>query len=214
MYPKLIHFLLSLVICSSFYSCTTYRWKAELPEVVDTSRKIPKFVKIESTGRRNHFKVTNLTDDMVTVSYRQSVIQVGDSSLRAISGETRGINTDRESPDLVIAPKTASEISLYSEDSDKSQKIVNGKMKDVKFRIALKWAEKPVEYAIIEGGSINEFTTEANQNEKILCYATGIFYGGYCWFLRPSEEERIQAKKQAEEIFKAPVKDIRYLGRE
>ncbi len=206
-------FLSVLVLLTSF-SCTTYRWQAELPEVVDAARKVPKFVKIDSTARRNHFKVTNLTDDMVTVSYRQSVIQVGDSSLRAISGETRGINTDRDSPDIVIAPRTASEISLYSEDSDKSQKIVRGTLRDVKFRIAMKLADKPMEYAIISGEPSNEFTTEASQHEKMFCYLTGLFYGGYCWFIRPSEDDRAEAKRRAEEIFNTKVKEIRYLGRQ
>jgi hypothetical protein len=208
-------FLLTLILASSIItSCSTFRWRAEITDVSTGEPNVPQFVKIQPTKIRNHFMVTNLTDKVVTVVYRQSVIQADGISLRVISGETRGINRDRDSPDVVIAPQTTAEISLYSEDSANSEKIIKGQFKELKFRIAVKLGDQAVQYAVMDGGKSNEFTTEISQNEKLWCYVTGIFYGGYCWLIKPDDEDRLAAQKKANELYQGRAKDIIYIGKE
>lgn len=57
---------------------------------------------------------------------------------------------------------------------------------------------------------------DASQGHKMACYLTAIFYGGYCWFLSPTEESEQRAKEKANNLperTKGSNVEVRYIGR-
>lgn len=221
-----------------FSSCMTYRWEAKVPVEVTTKKStptkprpnnvIPKFVTVEALAKHskilgNRFSVKNNSDEMVYVSYKNSVIEFLGSSYRVISGETIGINKDRDSADTPIAPNSTADISLFTQDD-----IISSQMKtDPKlftYRIAFRREGKKTEYAIIYPDrkddpsedvttDVNSFTTEVASKDKLLCFATAVFYGGWCWFIAPSDTDILEAEKTGKKLF-GPNTTIRFLDRE
>jgi hypothetical protein len=51
--------------------------------------------------------------------------------------------------------------------------------------------------------------------DKVLCYVTGPFYGGWCWLISPSNEHDAEAQKQAEATQSESTGELklRYLGK-
>lgn len=41
------------------------------------------------------------------------------------------------------------------------------------------------------------YVTRASTGERVACYGTAWFYGGSCWFISPSEEDREQVVRRA-----------------
>ena len=56
------------------------------------------------------------------------------------------------------------------------------------------------------------FTTPVRSGPRWACYLTGIIYGGWCWFIRPQDEDRDAAKEKAQTIL-GPAAAVEYLGR-
>lgn len=213
----------------TFTSCLTYRWQAHVPEdqlaspapkPVQPANQVPKFVKIEPMkSRGNHFMVSNLSQEMVYVSYKQSVVEFAGSSYRVVSGETRGINRDRDSPDTPIAPNTTAEVSFYTEDNTTSELMQKGSAA-INYRVAIRKEDKKPKYAILHGTSADEkkekellFTTESQGNNRLACYITGILYGGWCWFVHPTEEDHKIAEEKGKSKY-GPQTTVEYQGRQ
>ena len=126
-------------------------------------------------------------------------------SIRVVSGEARGSKLASIIPDRIIAAGTEAEVSFYNSNTEKdssnfekiniSYRIENKRYKIVKYR--------PLRF----GNDIRKLGTVSylNLTDKILCYTTGIIYGGYCWFVKfgsPSDEDYEGAKKKAAKIYK------------
>lgn len=230
MYPRgffsegdLMNKLLIMTLFASqlLAGCLTYRWEASVPENLLVAKSndssAPKFAKIEGVKdptRRNHFQVTNESKKMISVSFKQSVIEIDGKSYRVLSGSTINMNRDRESPDTPIAPNTVAEVSFYPEDGIAKSIVING-TSEITYRIALRQDEGKPEYAILRQSKAvgGEFTTKVNDRDKWGCIITGIFYGGWCWFVKPNDEDRKQAEERGKDLY-GPNAKISFVKKE
>ena len=214
----------------------TYRWEAQVPVEVTKKKStptkprpkdvIPKFVTVEALAKHseilgNRFSVKNTSDEMVYVSYKNSVIEFLGRSYRVISGETIGINKDRDSADTPIAPNSKASISLFTQDEIVSSQMDNPKL--FTYRIAFRREGKKTEYAVIypdrpdrndePSNEVTTFTTEVATKDKLWCFATAVFYGGWCWFVAPRDTDILEAEKTGKNLF-GPNTSIKFLERE
>lgn len=208
--------------------CLTYKWDVDVddPSRVPVNDPVfevvsqPKKVKIYGTSqKRNHFKVTNNSDGPIFVVYKESFAQLNGSSLRVVSGDTRKINSDQASPDQPVAPGSSAEVSFYTSDSLTNQLLYGG---GATFSIAIK-AGGNTNYAKVKTFTkpqteVKEsITTEVSAKDRLLCYTTGIIYGGWCWFIKPQDSDREEAMEKAKSIYSnqnRKVLDIQYVGRQ
>lgn len=51
-------------------------------------------------------------------------------------------------------------------------------------------------------------------SDKNLCIATAIFWGGYCWFMSPDDNDREIAEQKGRRIFGPNAKISDYIGKE
>ncbi len=243
---KIVLILPILILTSS---CLTYRWEARLPDsVVDeieemkaenekkNSEKRNGYIELKGEFPRyltvwqqrtyaNQFLIKNTSKELVYVSYKSSVIVVAGTSHRVISGETIGMNRDRDSADTPIAPESTASISLFTPDDSISNLLRSG-AEGVTYKVAIRKTNNssdfitiiPKRAEILNLVSKNldgvQFTTKAGSWDRIGCYVTGIMYGGWCWLVSPREEDILAADKIAKKKLKDTRAIAEYQGRE
>ena len=213
--------LLAVFVTLTLSSCLSYRWEAHKSEDSLAEREtpegpadvVPKFVTITSIkSPANHFTITNHSTEVIYVSFKQSVVDFAGRSWRVISGDTIKLHSDRDSPDLPIAPKTFAVVSFYSDDRDTAARMVDGSAL-INYRIAVREGDKKTETAILYGHNapnklITLFTTKVGRTDRVACYITAIAYGGWCWFIQPNLEDYKIAEHKALGLFGPGTKTI------
>lgn len=204
--------------------CTTFRYEIvepaqatdQLSELDKTEFQIKQplnYVLVSRGIRHNHFYFTNNASVPIYVKYEQSAgFALGKASIRLISGQTRSIHANLAVPDTIILPGKFSEVSFYPVDMaplvDEFD-IAIQKEGDTKIdRLVIKSAQKSL------SGKSQEVKIEASNWKKYICYATAVFYGGYCWFISPDSDDDNGALTKAKEITKKENISVKYMGRE
>ena len=165
--------------------CSHYKWMA----VIKNGKKQDtiKNVTIMQDFPPNHFFVVNNNDYPIKISYNDSsLINEHSNSVRVVAGETKKILSQLGSPDLVVPPHSRSKFNFYNpEDPEISYKYISA-------NIAIKIHEKIFYYQHPNASKF--FVTTIKDSDKKWCYATAIFYGGYCWFISPDAKETENAR--------------------
>ena len=105
-------------------------------------------------------------------------------------------------------------ISLYT-DNDSANKILTKGAADIRFDIKIKGNDQDetiTTYPFYSSSGPFELRTHANAKDSLLCYATGIVYGGWCWFISPDENDNQKATELAKARRNADV-SIKYINR-
>jgi hypothetical protein len=179
-------------------------------ERLQKQNEIPSGIEIERSDFANHFLIRNNRNTDIFVEYEKSSMQFIDRSYRVVSGETRKIDSAQAVPDRIIAAGTNSEVSFYRADDPSRSELftrLNISLKvDGKSYRAVKFKEADLDSREI--GRVGQ-VQYINNTDKYLCYATGILYGGYCWFIGDAETEDFEgAKKIAAEKYRLQEGDF------
>jgi hypothetical protein len=204
---------------------------AEIKAAKKVEGEIPNIIEIEpiddivinQRSAHNYFRITNKSKDIIYVNYRRSVIDAAGRSHRVVSGETKKIHEDRDSPDTPIAPGGFAEISLFPADTeppdDYQIKVVYRlalTRSDSSSVFAVFRAKKPIDFP--SGPDVScpiertYFRSDAHWADQALCYSTFILAGGWCWFISPRDSDFEQANELAKIMLGNRVTAI-YRGR-
>lgn len=197
---------LALLTAATFTGCLTYHWR-----VVDDTKvapdppkplplpkdQVPAFITVEHGADPHHFTVHNNSASTVFISFRESVMEASGKSHRVVSGETKQLHADQDSPDTPIAPATSADVSFYS---DTLSSLEEGQV--VKFRIALRQQGKETQAILHSRLEVEEeeekdlkFTThEQDTASRVLCVAT---IGIWCRLKLPTQQDRDDANQKA-----------------
>ncbi len=192
-------FVVFLVL--AIQSCTHFRWRGQQAtmKLHEGSKKIA----IAIDGGSNHFKISNSSDEQVFVSFANSVIEVNGASYRAINGNTQRLAKNMSSPDVPIAPGSYTNLGFYTEDEEINALIL---LMGAKFTIAVRGekSKKTSKFVLntkVKATDSGEILTEIPTIDRYICYATFVYFGGYCWFLTPGVEDYLKASETASEQF-------------
>ena len=165
------------------------------------------------------FIVENKHDKPVYIKYENSAISstILNRTWRVVSGETRKIHSGLAVPDQIIVPGSKAEFSIFPATDEFAATIAED------FSIAFKKEDSnEIERILIhvqkkkvnERHSKEDILIPVSDGKKTMCYLTGIVWGGYCWFISPTEEEDKLAREKAEKL-KKPGTDVevKYIGR-
>ncbi|MBF0361972.1 MAG: hypothetical protein HQK49_13230 [Oligoflexia bacterium] len=194
--------------------------------VIDAKKNNSKIkIELKQEIPANHFSITNNYNQPIRISYNESSLILGSESSRVVSGETKRIHSSLSVPDLIIPPNTTSKFSFYRSDTSVSDlSHLYSKM-----MIAIKIGEKtqyyyhlraPTEKPLLKEKSLShepyaEFYTEIKSSDKTTCYVTAILWGGYCWFMKPDENDTKNAKEKfiKESGLNENLFDLKYQGK-
>lgn len=156
----------------------------------------------------NHdLEVTNKGLSVEYVSPQRSVVEFGGRSYMLVSGETRVLEANLQQRDIPVAPGAITKVSLYRPDG-----LVPDDM-PVRFRVAVAdGAGAMVSHVIVDVERFR-FSTEVQKSDRVWCYVTAIFYGGYCWFISPDEADWAAARERANKLAGKNV-TVEYAGRD
>lgn len=215
----------------SLSGCFVYHWEAYQEREVEVDAKpqpalpgneLPKYLRVERTGlAANEFLFFNDSDEMIFVEFRNSAAQFGNTSHRVVSGASRVINTDRDSPDTPIAPKTSAKVAFYTPDEGEimsSLRVMN--VGHGIYRIAIRRQSGKTDFAVIHSRANPKpektkteeflkgtFTTGAPAEDRWLCYLSAFVF---CPFIEPSDYSEalaIAKKKFGDDV------EVRYVGK-
>jgi hypothetical protein len=84
------------------------------------------------------------------------------------------------------------------------------------FRYAIKTIDPTQKNQLDVKREIGIVRVDASQGQRTVCYLTGVFYGGYCWFVAPNEDSDRRALEKGNMIkSKSDEKiEVEYLGRD
>jgi hypothetical protein len=203
--------------CSLLVGCLRYEWRvttvrpaADSDPVAPVTMDVPSGVTLRrSEQRANHFLIENKSNAMLFVSHRESAVEIDGVSLRVIPGTQLRIRADQDAPDTPIAPNTSAEVSFYTA-SPEANEFLAELGTAAQFRIAVRSASE-TRYAVVKPEGV---VTSAGMVDRLLCYVTGIAFGGWCWFVSPGEDDARSAAAKAAAIHGAAAADVEYLGRQ
>jgi len=192
-------------------------------KVVEKPLKVlekPSYIHVDKSGDQpNHFKLKNTDKIMAFVDYNSSVVDSGGRSIQVVSGQTKVVHEDQGSIKTPIAPGTSVEVSFYPVDKSDTLVLTVG---IATYHIAIQRGSS-IDYLVVEvtptkterRTQYKEMTemrtqdkdktvvTRASAADRWGCYITSIVYGGWCWFVRPSSAERLDAERIAQTKFGA-----------
>lgn len=209
--------------------------KSSDPTAGNPKNELPTYLHVTySPGNPNEFLFLNKSKESIAVSYKDSVAEIVGQSYRVVPGTTRVLNADRDPPDTPIAPGTVARVSFYMPGSDLAQASLDAGL-SYTFRVAIKRADKTDKAVIHDApkGPVRDrclsvkgaryrvdthdcrlpFTSEAADRDRWLCYSTGIFSGGWCWFVKPTSDDTAAAQVTAKKLLGQEAAAA-YIGRD
>lgn len=202
-------------------SCSVYNWNVDKKnavvarEALKISKEITtvdingKHLEIQRTVNNNQVQLVNNTNNRFSVSYQNSYMRFGKTTVRVTSQSKEAVSADWIQPDLLLPPhsttlakffpvKNISSAGDYTSINiaflDENKKLYNADILNLKELGYTENAGKP---------NYQNFSTKIPIEHRIACIATIVFYGGYCWYLKfkePTESEFKTAIQKALEL--------------
>lgn len=170
-------FLAILLLATTATGCV-HSWDAVRDEVTfDKGVEKPPVSVVRSKDYPSKFFVTNQTDAMLYVSYKDSAVEINGESFRVVSGETFIRNSDRDSSDTPVAPGSDAAIQFFKQSAAASEKKKPKKLKnefdkyapeDLTFHIAIRTSgnDKPT-FVHVDRIIVNDSDFETDNGSQL-----------------------------------------------
>ncbi len=193
MIRRITLFVAVLALVAPAAGCFSFRWVAVAPTAAPVGGRAEELeVDAAWVAPPGKVSLTNGSSHPRSFSPRLSTVQAGTRTFAVATAfevartETSSARRVVTRDPVTLAPWATQTMNLYPADG------VFPAGAPLHWRLSISDAEGgPATMLPLEVSPPAErvYVTRAGTADRVMCYVTGLFYGGWCWFIRPGEDD-------------------------